>query len=246
MLNSCTSSLVDDNGRRRTAGLARSASGAAALLLSLLFVDQLPAQTAACVAEARRHADSATVATLTSLTDCILRIGDPLNNRPPLFDAGGKYDQLGIPRPTGRPICERCIVRIQQSGTKRSVDAWVDKDYGLVTRPLQENATQMWDLKHLGDHAYVIKHMSTGRFVDAYEDRSHAHLLVTRPWQGDLSQVWSIKRHGGGWYSIMQVSTGRLVDADDGTQDYRLVARTGQIKESGRWAVTVLLRMSTQ
>ena len=119
------------------------------------------------------------------------------------------------------------------------VDAYVtgDRDFRMVTRGYQENATQSWRVNGVGDGMYTISQLSTGRFWDGHESADRDFQMVTRKRQENNSQRWKLERQGDGSYTIMQVSTGRFVDAYDTAQgDFQMVTRPKQSNNTQRWS----------
>ena len=114
-------------------------------------------------------------------------------------------------------------------------------DFSVVTRIAQNNDTQRWILKPLGDDSYTIQQKSNGRFVDAHESAGNDFSLVSRPEQNNDTQRWILTPVGGGFttYTIQQKSNGRFVDAHEGSaNDFSLVTRTVQNNATQRWILT--------
>ena len=61
-------------------------------------------------------------------------------------------------------------------------------DFSLVTRTAQNNETQRWILKPLGDDSYTIQQESNGRLVDAHESAGNDFSLVSRSEQNNDTQ----------------------------------------------------------
>ncbi len=132
------------------------------------------------------------------------------------------------------------VYTIQQKSNGRYVDAYevTNQDYGLVTRPAQNNDSQQWILTHLGNDTYTIQQKSNGRFMDAHEVTNQDYRLVTRPAQNNNSQQWILTHLGNDTYTIQQKSSGRYVDAYEVTdQDYGLVTRPAQNNNSQQWMI---------
>ena len=63
-------------------------------------------------------------------------------------------------------------------------------DFGLVTRPAQDNDSQRWVLRPAGGGSYTVQQLVNGRYVDAHEDATKDFAVVTRPAQNNDSQRW--------------------------------------------------------
>jgi len=136
-------------------------------------------------------------------------------------------------------LLERGIYTIQQKSNNRFVDAheYSGKDFGLVTRPAQNNSTQRWIIKPVGG-IYTIQQKSNNRFVDAHEYEGKDYGLVTRLAQNNPTQRWIIT-HEGGPFTIQQQSNNRFVDAyENAGKDFALVTRPAQNNDSQRWMLT--------
>lgn len=85
----------------------------------------------------------------------------------------------------------------------------------------------------------TIQQVSSGRFLDAWNDGTHDYDVVTRPAQGDPSQEWLVTwdESGAGIATIQQVSSGRLLDAHEiAPLDFRAVSRPGgQTDRTQEW-----------
>lgn len=83
---------------------------------------------------------------------------------------------------------------IQRKRGRRFVDAHeiAEKDFAIVSRPEQNNDTQRWIIRSLGNDTFTIQQKSSGRFVDAHEIAEKDFALVTRPPQNNDSQRWII------------------------------------------------------
>ena len=86
------------------------------------------------------------------------------------------------------------VYTIQQKSNVRYMDAHEGKnDNSVVTRDWQDNDTQRWMLKPLGNGAYTIQQKSNHRYMDAHEkDSKYDYSVVTRNWQNDETQRWII------------------------------------------------------
>ena len=116
-------------------------------------------------------------------------------------------------------------VRLQGGGL-RFLDAHEipQRDFNVVTRPLQSNNTQHWRLTKVGGNVHTIVQVSSGRFLDAHEIASLNFRVVTRPQQNNDTQRWRLFDFGGGFFTIQQVSSGRFLEATlDG--DFQVVTR---------------------
>jgi hypothetical protein len=90
----------------------------------------------------------------------------------------------------------------------------------------------------------TIQQVSTGRYVDAYED-TYDTVMVTRDAQGDDTQKWRLTPLGNNVYTIQQVSTGRYVDAYDYERfpneiggGYTMTTRPAQDNDTQKWLFT--------
>jgi len=88
------------------------------------------------------------------------------------------------------------VFTIQQVGKNdfsrlgRFLDAHEGGDFGLVTRPAQNNPSQQWRFTSSEGNSFTIQHMVNQRFVDAHESQSNDWQLVTRDQQNNDSQRW--------------------------------------------------------
>ena len=86
-----------------------------------------------------------------------------------------------------------------------------------------------------------IQHVSSGRFLDAYQSGDKDFRLVTRSKQSDDSQQWILKLLGNNTYTLQQKSTGLYVDAHESVeQDYALVTRAAQGNSTQQWMLKSL------
>ncbi len=169
--------------------------------------------------------------------------GESIGQRSGLSDAD--VQAVNFMYPLSIPlILQPGLYTIQQQSNGRFVDAheYSGKDFGLVTRPAQNNRTQQWILIPVGA-VFKIQQKSNGRFVDAHEYSGKDFGLVTRPAQNNDTQRWVLTRFGGpyvgGLYTIQQKSNGRFVDAYQSSgHDFALVTRTAENNDSQRWIVT--------
>lgn len=66
-------------------------------------------------------------------------------------------------------------------------------DFRVVTRPRQENNTQLWRLFDVGGNFFEIQQDSSKRFLEAYLSPTNDFQAVTRPERfGDNAQLWRI------------------------------------------------------
>ena len=170
--------------------------------------------------------------------------GESIGQRNGLSD--GDIQAVNFIYPLSIPLTlQPGLYTIQQQSNGRFVDAHEHsgEDFGLVTRPAQNNRTQRWMLIPVGG-VFTIQQKSNGRFVDAHE-HSGEDSLVTRTAQNNDTQKWVLTRFGGpyigGLYTIRQKSNGRFVDAYQSSgDDFALVTRTAKNNEAQRWIVTPL------
>lgn len=138
---------------------------------------------------------------------------------------------------------QNAVVTIQQVSSGRFIDAheFAGEDYRLVTRPAQNNSTQLWRMVPLGNNIYTFQQMSNDRFVDAHEYAGEDYRLVTRPPQNNTTQRWLLTSVGGNVYTIQQVSNGRYVDAhENAAEDYRVVTRPAQNNATQQWRIVTV------
>ena len=127
------------------------------------------------------------------------------------------------------------IVRLRGGGL-RFLDAHEipQRDFNVVTRPLQSNNTQHWRLTKVGGNVHTIVQVSSGRFLDAHEIASLNFRVVTRPQQNNDTQRWRLFDFGGGFFTIQQVSSGRFLEATlDG--DFQVVTRPASGSDQQTW-----------
>ena len=168
--------------------------------------------------------------------------GESIGQRSGLSDAD--VQAVNFMYPLSIPlILKPGLYTIQQQSNGRFVDAheYSGKDFGLVTRPAQNNRTQQWILIPVGG-VFRIQQKSNGRFVDAHEYSGKDFGLVTRPAQNNDTQKWVLTRVGGSYmggpYTIQQKSNSRFVDAYQSSgHDFALVTRTAKNNDAQRWIV---------
>jgi hypothetical protein len=138
---------------------------------------------------------------------------------------------------------EAAVYTIRQKSNGRFVDAHEieGRDFGLVTRPAQNNDTQRWVITSLGNRAYTIRQKSNGRCVDAHEIEGKDFAVVTRPGQKNDTQRWILTPLGNDVYTIRQKSSGRFLDAHEiEGKDFALVTRPAQNNDTQRWLIKTL------
>jgi hypothetical protein len=169
--------------------------------------------------------------------------GESVGQRSGLSD--GDIQAVNFMYPLSIPLTlQPGLYTIQQQSNGRFVDAHEHsgEDFGLVTRPTQNNRTQQWLLIPVGG-VFAIQQKSNGRFVDAHEHSGEDFGVVTRPAQNNDTQKWVLTRFGGpylgGLYTIQQKSGGRFVDAYQSSgDDFAIVTRTAKNTDAQRWTVT--------
>ena len=135
---------------------------------------------------------------------------------------------------------DAAIYTIQQKSNGRFVDAHEieGKDFGMVTRPAQNNDTQRWVIIPLGNNTYTMQQKSNGRFVDAHEIQQKDFAVVTRPQQHNNTQRWVFNPLGNDEYTIKQLSSGRFLDAHEiEPKDFAIVTRPAQNNDTQRWVI---------
>ncbi|MDN5935492.1 MAG: M12 family metallopeptidase, partial [Nitrosospira sp.] len=149
-------------------------------------------------------------------------------------------------------ILQPGLYTIQQQSNGRFVDAHEHsgEDFGLVTRPAQNNRTQKWVLTRFSGPymggLYTIQQKSGSRFVDAYQGSGEDFRLVTRPAQNNDTQRWIITPSGNDTFTIQQKSTDRFMDAHEiEERDFALVTRPVQNNATQRWILTPVGVMCT-
>ena len=76
------------------------------------------------------------------------------------------------------------IVTIVQQASGRFLDAHEipSLDFRVVTRPRQENNTQLWHFNIISSgQGFTLRQASSGRFLDAYLSETKDFQVVTRP-----------------------------------------------------------------
>lgn len=144
--------------------------------------------------------------------------------------------------PTPTPpttVLENGTYTLQQASNGKYLDAHENtaKDFRVVTRGAQNNATQLWVIKNKPNGNYTVQQLSNMRYMDAHEG-SHDNSIVTRPAQGNTTQLWKIKRLPNGTFSLRQRSNGRFMDAHEGTNDNDVVTRNAQGNATQQWIIS--------
>jgi Ricin-type beta-trefoil lectin domain len=132
------------------------------------------------------------------------------------------------------------VYTIQQQSTRRYLDAHdtSDKDFAVVTRPRQDNTTQRWMFRSVGNRIYTIQQQSTTRHLDAHDTQDKDFAVVTRPRQDNTTQRWIVTALGSDTYTIQQQSTRRYLDAHDtSNKDFAVVTRPRQDNTTQRWII---------
>jgi len=130
---------------------------------------------------------------------------------------------------------------IQQRSNMRFMDAHEGtRDNSVVTRPFQNNNTQMWMINPLGNNIYIVRQRSSLMFMDAHEGINDND-VVTRNAQNNATQQWIIKRVGNNLYTIQQRSNGRYLDAHEAANnDFRVVTRNRQNNSTQKWVIRLV------
>ncbi len=131
------------------------------------------------------------------------------------------------------------IFTIQQKSTQRYLDAFEskNKDFAVVTRRKQNNATQKWNLNLVGK-VFTIQQKSSGRFLDAYSSANRDYSCVTRTAQNNDTQRWVILPSSNhlGTYTIQQLSNNRFLDAyETSSNSYSANTKINQQNDSQKW-----------
>ena len=169
--------------------------------------------------------------------------GESIGQRSSLSD--GDVQAVNFMYPLSIPLTlQPGLYTIQQQSNGRFVDAHEHsgEDFGLVTRPAQNNDTQKWVLTRFGGPymggLYTIQQKSNGRFVDAYQSSGDDFALVTRPAKNIDAQRWIVTPSGNNTFTVQQKSTGRFADAHEiEEKDFALVTRPAQNNDTQRWLI---------
>lgn len=142
------------------------------------------------------------------------------------------------------PPISRGTYTIQQKSNNRFMDAHESssKDFSIVTRTAQNNATQRWALTPVGT-VYTIQQQSNGRFMDAHESSANDFSVVTRSAQNNDTQRWVVMHSPNhlSTYTIQQLHKGRFMDAHESSgNDFSVVTRPAQNNDTQRWILTPL------
>jgi hypothetical protein len=87
------------------------------------------------------------------------------------------------------------LYTIMQVSSGRFLDAHEIEslDFRVVTRPRQNNNTQLWRLIDFGGAFFTIQQASSGRLLEAYTTDTMGFQAVTRPERpGNNAQLWRI------------------------------------------------------
>jgi protease II len=129
---------------------------------------------------------------------------------------------------------------VRQKSSGRFLDAHEieEKDFALVTRPVQDNDTQRWTLTQVGT-VFVIRQKNSGRFLDAHESSDDDFRIVTRTAESNASQKWVAMPDVAGSVTLRQLSNRRFMDAHEiQEKDFALVTRPAQGNDTQRWTLT--------
>jgi hypothetical protein len=127
---------------------------------------------------------------------------------------------------------------IVQQSSMRFMDAHEGtRNNSAVTRPRQNDPTQMWIIQPLGNNLYTIRQRSSQMFLDAYVGNND-HDVVTRLAKNTAQQQWIIIRDHGLQFTIRQRSSGRYLDAHKAANnDFRVVTRNRQDNRTQQWII---------
>lgn len=141
-------------------------------------------------------------------------------------------------------IDEQKTYMIQQESNNRFLDAYEDSehDYGVVTRPSQNNNTQRWRLRRVEgeENVFTIQQEVNHQYLDAHEIDKHDFRAVTRTLQLNDTQKWIIApaQEYPDLLTIQQKSSGWYLDAhQDAPHDFAVVTRERQYNSTQRWAI---------
>jgi matrixin/ricin-type beta-trefoil lectin protein len=125
-------------------------------------------------------------------------------------------------------------------------------DVRLITQAPGSGAVQPWIAMSDGNDACILRHLDSGRFLDACEAASRDFALIARPAPDHDIPKWGINRAGAHTFTIRQRSTGRCVDAcQSAAGDFAVVTRPALDTGTQRWifapvgAVCMLVQRST-
>ncbi|MGV8839037.1 MAG: RICIN domain-containing protein [Bauldia sp.] len=111
-----------------------------------------------------------------------------------------------------------------------------DRDFNVVIRQYQNNATQRWLVTPAGNGLYTIQQVSSGRFLDAHQIPELDYRVVTRPAQTDGTQLWRVQEYGGGFVTIQHVASGLYLQPYiDEAHDFQVVLRPGLSSDLQTW-----------
>ena len=65
-----------------------------------------------------------------------------------------------------------------------------NNDFAAVTRPAQNNNSQLWIVVATGDGSHTMRQLRNGRFLDAHELEANDFGAVTRTAQNNDTQRW--------------------------------------------------------
>jgi hypothetical protein len=124
------------------------------------------------------------------------------------------------------------LVYLKHEDTGRFLDAYVDDEYGAVTREWQDNPTQTWLLEPSGD-GYTVRQAEKGRYLDAFESDNDDYAVVTRNKQDNNTQVWTFSSGSSrsGSFTIKQLSSSRSLATDDTSNHSALTKTKGPMWE---------------
>ena len=88
------------------------------------------------------------------------------------------------------------VYTVTQRSNGRFVDAHEHSglDFGVVTRPNQNNDTQRWVVLPSAGGSFTVQQLSGGRFVDAHDSASNDFRVVTRGAENNDTQRWFFDR----------------------------------------------------
>jgi len=87
----------------------------------------------------------------------------------------------------------------------------------------------------------TIQQVSSGRYLDAWQDSGHDYRAVIWSQQNNDTQRWRMTNVGGDVYTLQQVSSDRYLDAwENSGNDFNAVTRPNQNNNTQRWLMTDL------
>lgn len=122
----------------------------------------------------------------------------------------------------------------QQKSTNRYMDAHTSGEHSVVTRPAQDNDSQMWLIMPARTGVYTIQQKSNNRYLTAHLV-GEALSAVTRDAQDDDSQRWLITKVEKGVYRVQGKSNNRYLDAHEQGHDHAVLLQDAEDDDRHTW-----------